>query len=34
MRHPSKLGMPLAAIMYGLIALFMFTYWSLVGLWK
>ena len=27
------LGLPLAAIMYGLIVLFMFTYWPLVGLW-
>ena len=28
------LGRALAAIMYGLIVLFMFAYWPLVGLWK
>jgi len=26
--------LPLAAIMYGLMLLFMFCYWPLVGLWK
>jgi sodium-dependent dicarboxylate transporter 2/3/5 len=33
-RDMMRLGLPLAAIMYGLIVLFMFTYWPLVGLWK
>jgi len=32
-RDMIRLGLPLAAIMYGLIMLFMFTYWPLVGLW-
>jgi di/tricarboxylate transporter len=33
-RDMMRLGLPLAAVMYGLIVLFMFTYWPLVGLWK
>ena len=33
-RDMMRLGLPLAVIMYGLIVLFMFTYWPLVGLWK
>jgi solute carrier family 13 (sodium-dependent dicarboxylate transporter), member 2/3/5 len=33
-RDMMRLGLPLAVIMYGLIVLFMLTYWPLVGLWK
>lgn len=33
-RDMIRLGLPLAVIMYGLIVLFMFSYWPLVGLWK
>ncbi|TWB97062.1 anion transporter [Bradyrhizobium macuxiense] len=33
-RDMMKLGLPLAAIMYGIMMLFMFTYWPLVGLWR
>jgi solute carrier family 13 (sodium-dependent dicarboxylate transporter), member 2/3/5 len=33
-RDMIRLGLPLAAIMYGLIVLFIFSYWPLVGLWK
>jgi di/tricarboxylate transporter len=28
-----RLGIPLAVIMYLLIFLFMFTYWTMIGLW-
>ena len=33
-RDMMRLGLPLTVIMYGLIVLFMFAYWPLVGLWK
>jgi di/tricarboxylate transporter len=33
-RDMIKLGLPLAAVMYALIVVCMFTYWPLVGLWK
>jgi solute carrier family 13 (sodium-dependent dicarboxylate transporter), member 2/3/5 len=33
-RDMIRLGLPLTVIMYGLIVLFMFSYWPLVGLWK
>jgi di/tricarboxylate transporter len=28
-----KLSIPLTVLMFGLIVLFMFTYWPMIGLW-
>ena len=33
-RDMIRLGLPLTVVMYGLIAVCMFVYWPMVGIWK